>query len=469
MAGKNIIQKQIIALEMNSTSNSPFELQAQTSRWCNEILIPAIHKKLEKYAQLEEVIRLENISIDMIDSPDLLTESFAEKIAKEIESYIKNKVESVQAHNNTFFVSKERSTVEAFLFFLQNAYLPWWYNIKSVSEIDEKELLSLTGKELTLLKELMTEPSIRKRLVNVLTSEIAVSVCSLISGKEKHNIKTWMENIRLLSLMIDNKDLEFQFLTWSKQEYIYNLLQDADEIQMIKSIVRKLMDQYKIRKEIIQLHLTKHLNLKEKEVEELFALIKLSENEHLLSNELESPRVNNFKKEEQKTFLKKEGIYINNSGLVLLAPFLPRFFENLGIIEEGRFNSKDLALALLHWLATGNDEYEETDLVLPKILCGMEPEDSVIIIPYLPESFKNEGDNLLQSVIEHWEILKNTSIEGLREGFLQRDGKLSFHQNEWLLQVEQKPYDMLLEHLPWNISMIRLSWMHCLLKTEWVG
>ena len=75
---------------------------------------------------------------------------------------------------------------------------------------------------------------------------------------------------------------------------------------------------------------------------------------------------------------------------------------------------------------------------------------------------------MLGSVIEHWVILKNTSIEGLRESFLQRNGKLTFANNEWLLQVEQKPYDMLLQSLPWNIGIIKLAWMRNILKTEWI-
>jgi hypothetical protein len=31
-----------------------------------------------------------------------------------------------------------------------------------------------------------------------------------------------------------------------------------------------------------------------------------------------------------------------------------------------------------------------------------------------------EADEMLLSVIEHWTVLKNTSVRGLREAFLQR-------------------------------------------------
>ena len=79
-----------------------------------------------------------------------------------------------------------------------------------------------------------------------------------------------------------------------------------------------------------------------------------------------------------------------------------------------------------------------------------------------------EADEMLQSLIEYWSVLKNTSVDGLRESFLKRSGKLSLKNKQWLLQIEQRSYDMLLQQLPWSISMIKLPWMANLLVTEWV-
>jgi Contractile injection system tape measure protein len=75
---------------------------------------------------------------------------------------------------------------------------------------------------------------------------------------------------------------------------------------------------------------------------------------------------------------------------------------------------------------------------------------------------------VLTSVIEYWNIVGNTSVDGIRESFLQRKGKLMYKESGWILQVEQQPYDMLLQHLPWNISMIQLPWMKQMLQTEWI-
>jgi hypothetical protein len=76
-------------------------------------------------------------------------------------------------------------------------------------------------------------------------------------------------------------------------------------------------------------------------------------------------------------------------------------------------------------------------------------------------------DALLQSVIEHWAVLKNTSPEGLRESFLQREGRLVFQNDQWELTVQKQAHDILLDYLPWNISMVRLLWMPYPLIVKW--
>jgi len=106
--------------------------------------------------------------------------------------------------------------------------------------------------------------------------------------------------------------------------------------------------------------------------------------------------------------------------------------------------------------------------VLPKLLCGIDIEFPINTNIRITDDQMKEVDEMLLAIIEHWSVLKNTSIDGLRESFLKRSGKLTIENREWLLQIEQRPYDMLLQQLPWGISMIKLPWMKKLLITEWV-
>jgi hypothetical protein len=165
----------------------------------------------------------------------------------------------------------------------------------------------------------------------------------------------------------------------------------------------------------------------------------------------------------------QEGIHIPNAGVTLLAPFLTMLFERVDVSAKTELKDPATALVLLHFLATGEAGPADFQLPLAKVLCGLPLEKAISLPVTLPESIQAEGRQLIESVIGHWAILKNTSVEGLRESFLQRPGKLTLTaRKDWLLQVEQKSYDMLLQHLPWSFSLIRLPWMKRALRTEWV-
>lgn len=164
--------------------------------------------------------------------------------------------------------------------------------------------------------------------------------------------------------------------------------------------------------------------------------------------------------------------YIPNAGVVLLHPFLARFFGKLGLIEGPTFKdewSRGIAVCLLHHLATGELRTPEYQLVFPKFLCGMPlhaPLDHTITIS--PEA-QVEADQLLKAAIEHWGALGHSSPGALREGFLQRAGKLERRQSGWFLQMERNTLDILLDRLPmgWGIGMVKLPWMEDLLRVEW--
>jgi hypothetical protein len=163
--------------------------------------------------------------------------------------------------------------------------------------------------------------------------------------------------------------------------------------------------------------------------------------------------------------------FISNAGLVLLNPFLPAFFETLGLIENNAFRdagSTQRAIHLLEYLVTGSEQPLEAGLIFNKILCGWPIEMPLSRFTKLTEIEKNEARSMLEAVIAHWTALKNSSPEALQEAFLQHSGKLTHEDDSWRLVVETKPFDMLLQQLPWTISAIKLPWMQNILFVDWV-
>lgn len=164
---------------------------------------------------------------------------------------------------------------------------------------------------------------------------------------------------------------------------------------------------------------------------------------------------------------------VENAGVVLLAPYLPAFFGALNLIESPTFRSEDdqyRAAHLIHYLATGQQGADEPALLLPKILCGLSIDEPVPADLPLTEAEKAECLDLLCAAIGHWNALKNTSPDGLRQGFLQRPGSLNAQPNAdqtRLLRVERRGQDLLLARLPWSFSVVRLPWMAEALRVEW--
>lgn len=166
------------------------------------------------------------------------------------------------------------------------------------------------------------------------------------------------------------------------------------------------------------------------------------------------------------------GIYCSNAGIVLLHPFLAPYFQEFNLLNAtgDAFTGPETqvrAVYLLHYLATGDWAPPEFQLPLPKLLCGL-PIDYPIPRDFtLEEAEISESSQLLRAVIQHWSALGKTSETGLREGFLQREGKLAFEKNHWLLKTERKTMDILLDKLPWSFARIKLPWMKHFLRTEW--
>ena len=182
----------------------------------------------------------------------------------------------------------------------------------------------------------------------------------------------------------------------------------------------------------------------------------------------ESP--NKLKSEEETKINEGEKIYITNAGLVLLHPFISTLFTRVGLLENGVFindEAKFRAPHLLQYLVNFSEENPEQELILNKVLCGIEPDEVLEFKITLTELEKQTANELLYVVTQQWEKLKNTSIDGLQTTFLQRDGALSFSSEGWTLIVEKKAFDVLLQTLPWGLSFIKNSWMNQAIFVEW--
>ena len=171
-----------------------------------------------------------------------------------------------------------------------------------------------------------------------------------------------------------------------------------------------------------------------------------------------------------ETVVNGQEIYIRNAGQVLATPYLPRLFGMAGLLEGNVFRDADSAERAMHLLQYMVDEAArppEYLLTLNKILCGLATDAPVRRDVDLTQSEKDAVDGLLGAMIAHWKALGNTSVRGLRESFLQREGRLRAKDGNWQLLVQPRAFDMLLDRLPWGLSVIRHPWMDSTVYVEW--
>lgn len=210
---------------------------------------------------------------------------------------------------------------------------------------------------------------------------------------------------------------------------------------------------------------------KEGNLEIVFVLSKLTEEEPiLLSSPQKELSVEDLDRIHEQTPMPKEDIILYNAGMVLAAPYLQRLFGMLKLTEQSAFKdqkSAERAIHLLEYLVNESTDMPEYRLVLNKILCGVKTGRPIERSIMVQETEKTAIEGLLQGMISNWKRLGNTSVQGFRESFLQREGRLQLKEDDWHLSVQPKAYDMLLDQIPWSFSIIRLPWMERTVYVKW--
>jgi Contractile injection system tape measure protein len=164
-----------------------------------------------------------------------------------------------------------------------------------------------------------------------------------------------------------------------------------------------------------------------------------------------------------------EAIPVTGAGVVLLHPFLPELFRSTGLWADCAFTTPEAshtAVRLIGYLAFGDCDTDEADLILAKSLCGMDWEEP--LLPDPPEAdMLTAADALLSAVLRHWSALRSSWVDWLRLQFLRRDGLIRCHDETWTLTVAPRAQDVLLGKLPWGVGVVFLPWMPNPITVKW--
>jgi hypothetical protein len=424
---KHIIHCVNLEIEAPDTKTAR-QVQENAIRILKNDILPAIEKYLDSLETGNQSLRLSEFNLNFADiRPENFEAEFATALVNKFRDQIEKLIDPQPVskeddEESVKKLTKDESEFERFLYFLRTGRLPWWSSRDDAFPF-ERDLL---------LNPLLKNQSYRRRLITLLsTNEQALE--------------------RLL----------FQF----QDEFVVKLIVSAvtekhpekvNPIRMLKEIAAS------------------GINLKEK----LRSLI--SEFQQTSAESDAEMRDTQPEKKEKPTTTDQDtekasetfvdGLFVQHAGLVLLHPFLEYFFMEFKLLKDQKFvnrKSQTTAIHLLHYLATGQESPMEYELLFEKYICGWDLNQPVPRRLNLSKAMKAESEKLLNAAIGHWKALKKTSPDGLRESFLQRNGKLILDDFQHRLIVEGDSIDVLLSSLPWGYGMIKLPWLAQILIVDW--
>ncbi|WOD42842.1 contractile injection system tape measure protein [Hwangdonia lutea] len=458
----HIINKVFLEVNTNS-SQQAFALKDNLNVFLKQQLFPMIERYFEnKNTVLSgDTLRLDKIEIE-INHADInnlynLKNKIFNTFKAKVESEIKNVVNHAEDQNELVILSKSKSKQDAFLHFLQTGNKPWWQtNIANLFDENGVEaMISETGFS-SQLKWVLADSTVRQRLINQFNDAVLTRLFSNSKSKKtkaKHKIFSILER----SSKIRNTFWMAILKTYTGKKDSVKIMLDA--LKSNKTIDLKQVEAIEnFASEILNMPLKKKKPIEPSNEKDVF----------LKTNETEEQEVK--EQEKEKEVESEKSHYLNNAGLVLMHPFLKQFFINAKLADsKGKLidSEKEKAVHLLHYLCTKQEQQLESELVLEKFLCGYPLNQTMQRFIMLPKELKLMAEEVLQSAITHWNALKNTSPDGLRTGFLQREGKLIVEHKTCKIIVERKAQDVLLDKIPWNVHLIKLPWLDNLIFVEW--
>lgn len=449
----HVIRRQHLHVTLEGTEAEGFALQHRLSALCHDWLVPAIETALDRCAPTDGYLYLEHLTIDAgAFRPERLEHDLAGRVGQAIEEAILAQTSpavSGQAQRKT----EPQTALEALLYFLENGQLRWSFRLPP-NTLLEAYLRTIWGKtalrttEMEQIRQLLGSPTPRRRLVGQFSGDF-LEILLLRISPSAHN------SVQALRAALRGSDRPTVFSNFEKRLWETAFAQAATNGQ---ADARTLLKSLKMDFSTLPLSLQARLETL------LGGPLPAAAAPLALESSLSTPPKN----QPPSPFLDKEGLYVDNAGLIILHPFVPMFLEGLGFARDGLLLQPNRALHLLHYLCTGESPAPEYALALPKVLCNIPLTEPVDIDVVLTELEKEEALALLQAVIRHWEALQSAAPDALRGTFLLRPGKLSRRDDGgWLLEVEKQGFDILLDQLPWGIGMVQLPWMEQLLWVEW--
>lgn len=452
---KNLINKLTFEVDCPS-ENEAFGIQHGLTQILQTELEAGIDSICSKHTQEVETVRIDKLELDLgqfntftFDRHilDTFLTKFEEALLTELAELPDLNTENSQSY----------SPLDTLLYFLETGQKPWWETnqLPDLNASFIRYLRDDKGALISFLKNQLNNDSLWRRIslqFNAVTHEKLIAKTPNLKTAAGLIIRYIEEILEVVGLKMHRhkKGAVNRLVIANRTIFINEIAIPNQSLGLFRVHIQELLE---------------NVN-----PDEMIAIEKIAE--ALIKGKIEVQDVDRntqrpkdkIPSEDNKKFLSSHG------GAVILAQFLKPLFKNLGFFMDGEWideESQFKAIHLISYLCTGEESAMEFDLNIEKLLCGLPLNAPLPRNAHLTADEMREADLLLESIIEHWGVLKNTSINGLRKAFLLRECIITDNNSNWQINMERKTADVLLDKLPWGFAVIIVPWNDYQIYVEW--
>lgn len=486
MKQDHIIQKVFVEITVNNKEKA-LNIKDDINVFLSTDVFPAIEKHINALEhQLAghtlQISRLE-LNLDVTNSSlntelkDKIAQLFKEEVS-EIITPILHANPKTENDSDVYLINNQEKRVEAFIYFLERGSLPWWNSDrKGVTFLEPTafDSLILTPNFVKSILPVLSKQSVQDRMISQLSNGQIAQLCAAILKDKELKISLEADIIRFISKLSYNT----RIIVW---RLVLNVV--SEYFNPSNKNLREYLLQQIATIETAGLSQIKNSRQNWKTVARIFPFMKENEIFECIKNNAADPHENAATsmetiRQNERVYQKDTTIYdaiskdneqyIQNAGLILIHPFIKTFFEDCSLLHPNtqQLLDPELGAHLLHYIATGNTNAPEYDMVFEKFLCNIPVNQTINRHIKLSHKHKAQAKKVIESVQHNWPPMKAASAALLQNEFFQRSGKLVATDYDYNLTIERKAQDILLDKLAWGIGLFKLPWQEKFIFVNW--
>lgn len=528
---RHMIGRQVIEIDVRDSARAR-RIQDELSGIYRRRIVPLFERCFDELGNSDRFYRIDSLVLDLgtVD-PLRLEDDFARKAEAALRRELSKLIDACDASEKTTdeagLVRESRSRLELFAFFARTGCLPWWADASRpglLAENLEGLLHEAPGGLISPLRDLMREPAVHRRLIAHYSDDSLAALCGLLLSADAERVLSAVHEC--VSALAEERLSSADSRPLARRVFWGVLLEAAaaggDGYPGFEALCRAARERAEtaacrseaasapaaagtfepaVDQSVGEDYSTaasfqpgpaaadaprapdsvRHAAPGEgPELSPGWSSTGLSAGMKLIPPAAEKPHRPEDPASKTlpfpgiSSFGETDALSVHNAGIVILWPFLDRFFDRLDLLDgngRGRnFRSpmaRHRAAGLLQAAAGMDPASPEYLLPLNKMLCGIGITDVYEFGPPMLEGEVEECGNLIGAVIAQAPVLRDMSPEGFRGSFLLRGGILRVGDGIWLLRAERRSYDIVLDRFPWSWEWIKFPWMEAPLRVEW--